>query len=82
MCSLDMELSDNLLCINCNWDPSYLASVCNVDFIDFSDLWVNEISDKELLEADTNYQKYCPVVEDISIEDSELCLAVEQIEKE
>ena len=77
-----MELSDKLLCMNRDWDPSYLASICNVDFHDFSDLWVNEITDMELLEADTSYRKYCPVVEDISIEDSQLCLAVEQIEKE
>ena len=77
-----MELSDSLLCMNKDWDPVYLASICDVDFDDFTDLWVNELSDMELLEVDTSYHKYSPVVEDISIEDSELCLAVEQIEKE
>ena len=38
--------------------------------------------DVQYFQMDKEGNKYCPVVEDISIEDSELCLAVEQIEKE
>ena len=48
----------------------------------FSELWISDINDVELLEAEKGVEKYCPLVEDISIEDSDLCLAVERIEEE
>ena len=77
-----MDVSDNLLWSNRDWDPSYLSSVFEVDFYDFNDLWMDSINDMELVEAVNNAEKYCPVVEDISMEDDELCMAVNKIEDE
>ena len=77
-----MELSD--ICIICNrdWDPSYLAEIFDSDFYDFSDMWSNEIEDVDLVDSVNKLESYCPIVEDISMEDSELCQVVEQIEEE
>ena len=77
-----MELSDSCLLANRDWDPVYLSSLFETDFDDFSELWINDINDMELLEAEKVVYKYCPIVEDISMEDSDLCLAVERIEEE
>ena len=77
-----MELSDHFLRSNRDWDPGYLQEVMDQDFYDFSDLWLSLTSDRELVDVASNVEKYVPVVEDISIEDSVLCQAVESIEKE
>ena len=71
------DLFDNL-----DWDPLYLSFIFLQDFNDMSDLWNCEVvSDRELLEV-SETSHYCPIVEDISMDDSTLCAAVEQIEKE
>ena len=77
-----MELCDSHLWVNRDWDPVYLSSIFDADFNDYSDLWDNNISDLELITSVERMETYCPIVEDISMEDSELCLAVEQIETE
>ena len=76
-----MDVSDNSLWYNRDWDPEYLASIFQGDFYDLDDLWVTNITDMELLEAGNNSGIYFPVVEDISIDDLELCQAVETIEE-
>ena len=70
------------LSLNHNWDPEYLESIFDVDFKDISDLWDNNMSDSELLEVANVVDRYCPIVEDISLDDNVLYSAVEQIEKE
>ena len=40
------------------------------------------MSDGELLEFSNNYEKYSPLLEDISLDDQVLCQAVNQIESE
>ena len=53
------------------------------DFYEFSDLWQNGICDKELVTAvDVATERYCPMVEGISIDDDTLYEAVVQIERE
>ena len=44
----------------------------------------DDVTDSELVKAVESCEKeiHCPDVEDISMDDSELCLAVDQIEKE
>ena len=83
MCVLICNGIDDNLFTNLDWDPLYLASIFDEDFNDMSDLWKHEnISDTELLNAMDGVGKYCPVVEDISIDDNDLYDAVEQIEQE
>ena len=77
-----MDVSDTWLWSNRDWDPSYLSSIFDKDFYDFNDLWLSNINDMELLEAGKDVERYCPIVEDISMDDQELCEAVEQIEYE
>ena len=77
----DIDFESNL-----DWDPSYLASICNVDFFDMSELWKGSyyVMDSELLQMDYSKSRnvYCPEVEDISMDDDELMSAVEKIEEE
>ena len=80
-----MELSDRIFCINHDWDPQYLREMISQDFYEFSDLWQNSICDKELVGAVDRVmasERYCPVFEDISIDDNTLYEAVAQIERE
>ena len=65
--------------VNRDWDPVYLSSIFDIDFEDYSDLWDNSMDEFQMVEA---LDRYCPVVEDISIEDNVLYSAVEQIESE
>ena len=76
-----MELCDDLLFRNKDWDPSYLTSIFDQDFYEYSDLWDSNMSDKELLQEVTKIDVYSPIVEDISMDDLELCTAVENIER-
>ena len=76
------ELEDTSVFINIDWDPVYLASIFDVDFHDTSNLWDNNMTDQDIMDTVNHMEKYCPVVEDISIEDEVLCSAVEQIESE
>ena len=77
-----MDVSDTWLWSNRDWDPSYLSSIFDKDFYDFNDLWLSNINDMELLEAGKDVERYYPIVEDISMDDHELCSAVERIEEE
>ena len=77
-----MEVSDALLWSNRNWDPCYLRQVFEEDFNDFSHLWETNISDNEIVMETQRVERYCPVVEDISVEGEVLCNAVEKIEQE
>ena len=76
-----MDVSDKFLWQYRDWDPCYLADIFNIDFNDFTDLWKSNMSDSELVDAVREVEKYSPVVEDISLDDSELCCAVEKIEE-
>ena len=75
-------LLNGMLLRNCDWDPSYLRQLFSQDFYEFSDFWSSNTNDKELVKEVEKVEKYCPVVEDISIEDDILCTAVEKIEEE
>ena len=77
-----MDVSDTWLWSNREWDPSYLSSIFDKDFYDFNDLWLSNINDMELLEAGKDVERYCPIVEDISMDDHEFCSTVERIEEE
>ena len=77
-----MELRDDALMRNRDWDPSYLSMLFSKDFNDSSDLWQSSVGDSELISHVEHVEKYVPNVEDISIEDNVLCEAVERIEEE
>ena len=77
-----MDLPECALVCNRDWDPCYLKDIFYVSFDDCSDLWSDSFTDMDLLEHVECVEQYCPVVEDISLDDSTLCEAVEQIENE
>ena len=77
-----MEVPDICFLWNRDWDPYYFGEIFQHDFYDYSDMWSNDIGDTELLESVNKIKTYCPVVEDISFDDNELCQAVEWIEEE
>ena len=77
-----MDVSDAVIWRNKDWDPSYLLDIFTEDFYNFDELWDNSLSDSDLVEVVSKMERYCPVVEDISMDDEELCKAVEQIEYE
>ena len=77
-----MDICDSLLLRNRDWDPAYLASIFDTEFSDCLDLWSSDMEDNELLEVVKHVETYCPIVEDISLDDSELCSAVEEIESQ
>ena len=62
--SLDvgMEVSDKCLALNRDLDPAYLSTIFDVDFHDFNELWPSPITDKELVMAGNDVEKYCPIV--------------------
>ena len=75
-----MKVSDRCFLSNSDWDPCYLASIFQEDFREFSDLWISTVKDEELDGELDRYEQYCPIVEDISLDDNVLCSAVEKIE--
>ena len=77
---LNMEC-DNLF-DNLDWDPCYLAELFKEDFFDLSHLWIDTVTDMEMLEFSNKFEKYNPCVEDISLEDDILVDAVNRIESE
>ena len=77
-----MEVPDSLIIRNRDWDPSYLSLLLSQDFYEFNDLWSSNVSDAELLNSEKEKNMYCPVGEDISMDDDTLCKAVEDIEME
>ena len=84
MSNIRMELSDRDLLMNMDWDPSYLRLLFKDDFNDNSNLWHSNVCDDELVKecVRVEHEPYCPITEDISLDDSTLCRAVEQIEEE
>ena len=77
-----MDVSDAVIWRNKDWDPSYLLDIFTEDFYNFDELWDNSLTDSDLVQGVSKIEKYFPVVEDISMDDEELCKAVEQIEYE
>ena len=79
-----MEVSDHLLVSNRDWDPSYLQLLFQEDFYDHSELWKSNVQDKELVTetARVERERYCPITEDISLDDEILYTGVEKIEEE
>ena len=74
-------MENDYLETNLDWDPSYLAQIFDVDLNDMSDLWSESDSSADTLLVE-EMDKYCPIVEDITIEDEVLCAAVENIKNE
>ena len=69
--------------LNLDWDPCYLASIFDMDFNDMSVLWNCEgVSDSVIMNLPETSGIYCPLVEDISLDDNDLHDAVEKIESE
>ena len=78
-----MDISDRVFATNCDCDPQYLRELVTQDFYDFSEHWQNSISDMDLVATEgCSSHRYCPVIEDISLDDDTLYEAVEQIEHE
>ena len=75
-----MDISGSVLIRNLDWEPSYLKSIFDIDFPD--NLWCREMDDSELLNTVTQLERYCLIVEDISMDDIDLCNAVEKVEAE
>ena len=77
-----MDVLDDQLFSNQDWDPCYLQDLFSTDFNDFTDHWKSLVTDADLNTQMDKVEKYCLVVEDISIEDEVLYNAVEKIENE
>ena len=78
-----MDVLDYYLCRSNDWDPTYLSQIFSQDFHEFSELWnSSNIKDMGLVQEVEKIERYCPIVEDISIDDEVLCSAVEKIEDE
>ena len=77
-----MDISDRFFFTNRDWDPCYLHDIVTQDFYEFKDLWQSNMCDRELVQAAKRIDKYMPVVEDISLNNTTLYDAVEQIEYE
>ena len=70
------------LWVNRDWDPCYLNELFREDFNDYSHMWYSNVSDGELVQEVNKIERYCPITEDISMDDTELCTAVEKIKEE
>ena len=79
-----MDIADRVFVTNLDWDPQYLMECVMQDFYDFTKHWQNCLSDKELIDGERPGpgSRYCPLVEDMSLDDDTLYEAVEQIEQE
>ena len=77
-----MEVTDASLVCNQDWDPSYLSTIFDVDFYDSGNISDTSISDMELVRHVECVERYCPTVEDISLDDDMLRQALDQIERE
>ena len=67
--SMDIEISDQFLMSNRDWDPAYLQTMFCEDFNSCSELWQSNVSDVALINKVEETERYCPITEDISIED-------------
>ena len=79
---VDMNVSDSDFLTNRDWDPCYLRELVSRDFFDFSEHWKSLVTDVDLNIEMDNFERYCPITEDISIDDEVLWTAVEKIEHE
>ena len=52
-----MEISDCIMWCNKDWDLSYLSDIFTQDFYDFQDLWQSNVSDGQLVNDVTNFEK-------------------------
>ena len=77
-----MDISDIEMSCNRDWDPIYLGDLFREDFYDFKELWDVDVGDAELVTESNKVERYSPITEDISLDDQELCTAVEKIEEE
>ena len=77
-----MEVSDSLIMEICDWDLNYLRVLFDQEFYDFTDHWKSNVMDSDLVKETEYAERYCPVVEDISLDDNVLYEAVEHIEEE
>ena len=77
-----MDVSDDYLKLNRDWDPSYLSMFFSDDFYVFLELWSLNMGDKELVNAVEKLEIYSPIVEYISLDDNVLYQAVKQMEQE
>ena len=77
-----MEVSDEFLLENRDWDPVYLSTLVEPDFHDFTDHWKSSIKDNELVNEMERVERYNPITEDISLDDYVLCDALDKIEHE
>ena len=78
-----MDVPNITFCRNRDWDPSYLKDIVTEDFYEFQDLWnCSNLDDYEIVQEVEKIEKYCPIIEDISLDDEMLCSAVEKIEQE
>ena len=80
-------MEDYDLLLNLDWDPLYLASIFDEDFNDMSYLRnlscsLSDVQVSEALDTVEKMTNYCPVTEEISMDDSVLHDTVKQIEKE
>ena len=76
-----MELSDRIFVTNFDWDPIHLKQMVSADFYEFREFSQSNIADKELVKEAEKTEWYCPLVEDISI-DNVLYKVVQEIENE
>ena len=75
-----MDIADRVFITNRDWDPHYLRELVTEDFYDFTEHWKG-LSDMELVAAEGSSEaRYCPVTEDISLDDDTLYEVVAQIE--
>ena len=77
-----MDVADVSLIRNRDWDPGYLRTLFDEDFYEFGDLWKSNVQDEELVRESNRLEHYCPITEDISLDDNVLCEAVEHVEEE
>ena len=82
MVNVTMEVTETSLICNKDGDPVYLQTIFDTDFYEFTDLWTTSVPDMELIRHVENVEKYCTIVENISLNDNTLCEAVDQIGKE
>ena len=77
-----MDVPDSYFLSNQDWDPSYLSELFREEFSDCESLWTDDIQDSDLIIEMERLERYSPVTEDISLDDNQLCEAVEKIEHE
>ena len=83
--SFESGVEDTVFIDNCDWDPTYLYELFKEDFFDFGDMSLSDgVSDMELVNVveQVEVEKYCPEVEDISLDDATLSFEVSKIEEE